>query len=412
MRFRSLPLGRVAGIPVTVSWTVVGAAALGSILLARNLLPAVDADISLTRRLLLAAGAITLFLGSILAHEFGHALTARRHGISTSSIKLWIFGGVAALSSPARSPKAEFQIAAAGPMVNGMLAVAFGGLTAIVSRSGGPDAITLIGTGLTVLNALLAITNLLPAAPLDGGRVLTALLWARTGRPEWARLISARCGLVLSAAATTFGLVELLIWERASGLYTLAIAMFLGTAARSDVVTAAIRGRLAAVNVGEVLTTHPTAVADGVTLTQLARLRPLGSAQVSLPVQRWQHQTIGYFSTAQIEQIPPEQRSWTTVSQIMTVPEMVPSAWTTEPLLTALERHGTESPQILGIDPTSGRVVGTATPDQFRALMARPTFWGNDRAQRLPVPPPPPPTLRPKAILAGTIPASPGLKPS
>ncbi len=365
------------GIPVSVGWSVVAAAGVGAFLLARNVLPTTADDLSLKMRVALAVLAVALFLGSILAHEFGHALTARRHGISTTSVKLWIFGGVAALTSSARSPRAEFQIAVAGPATNAILAGIFGGSAAVSSRIGFPPT-TFLLTALAVLNAMLAITNLFPAAPLDGGRILTAAIWRRTGRPEWARLVSARCGIVLSGAVLAFGVVEVFRLDRLSGIYTFAIGLFLGVAARADLSTAVIRGRLTNVQVGDVLTPYPDAIHDSLTLNQLLRMRPSTTANVSLPVQRWSHQTIGYLSTAVAQSMSDADRTWTTVGQLMTPPELVPTAWTSEPLLHALERHGTAPSQLLGIDPKSGLVVGTATPDQFRHFLLPPGFWGGE----------------------------------
>lgn len=375
MTWRSLPMGRYLEIPVRASWSVAVAAVAGAVVLATGVLPRIDAQLSLTHRLIVAGSGVVLFLLSILAHEFGHALTAKRHGISTSSIRLWIFGGVAALSAPARTPVAEFQIAAAGPAVNAALAAVFGLLGAGARSAGLPDGVVLVPSGLALLNVLLVVTNLIPAAPLDGGRVLTSVLWARTGRPEWARLQSARSGLLLGLAVTAFGFWELIQWNRASGLYTAAIGVFLGVAARSEVVTAAVRRRLAATTVGEVLLHHPGSIPDRMLLVDVT----LGPAAQSLPVCRWTPEPIGYLSTAAIHEMAPHHRAWTTAGSVMVRPELVPRAWTSESLLAALERHGTEPSQLLGVDPESGRVVGTATPDQFRHLMARPGLWGNDR---------------------------------
>ncbi|MFW2380113.1 MAG: site-2 protease family protein [Acidimicrobiales bacterium] len=370
----SIPLGRIFGIPVTVSWSVVAVAVVGSWLLATDVFPRIDSELLLRWRLALAAGGVVFFLASILAHEFGHALVARRHQIHTSSIRLWIFGGVAALSSPARSPRAEFQIAIAGPGANAALAAAFLGIAELARQLGAPQGVPVVATGLAILNILLTVTNLIPAAPLDGGKVLSSILWARTGRAEWARLISARSGLIGGALVIVYGLVELIVWDRVTGFYTAAIGGFIFVAARADVVSASIRGRLAKTSVKEILWHYPPAVHDSASLTDIQR--HLGPEAVSVPVQRWAHQTIGYLSTSIMGVIPADHHSWTSVGQVMTPTEFMPSAWTSESLLVALERIGPEPDQFLGLDPETGTVVGTATPRQFAHLMRHPRLWG------------------------------------
>ncbi len=371
---RSIPLGRVAGIPVRMSWSVLAVSVVGSWLLATNALPRIDDTLLLRWRLVLALAGVLFFLGSILAHEFGHALVARRHNISTSSIRLWIFGGVAALSSSAKSPKAEFQIAIAGPATNAVLAGLFFGTEWATTQLGAPETVGMVAAGLGILNVLLTVTNMIPAAPLDGGRVLSSILWARTGRPEWARLISARIGIVTGGLVVTYGLYEVLIQDRVAGFYTAVIGAFIALAARADVVTASIRGRLASTSVADVLWPFPNAIHDSLSLNDVAVA--LGPDSRSVPVQRWANETIGYLPTQVVSNFSATDRAWTKVSDVMTPVEMVPSAWTSESLLDALERHGTEPDQMLGIDPDRGTVVGTATPSQFRHLLVAPRIWG------------------------------------
>jgi hypothetical protein len=287
---------------------------------------------------------------------------------------LWIFGGVAALSRPAGTPGAEFQIAVAGPGINAALAAIFLGVAALGRRLGAPEEMATVAAGLAILNLLLTVTNLIPAAPLDGGKVLSSILWARTGRPEWARLISARIGLIVGLLVIAYGLSELIVWDRISGVYTGAIGAFILLAARADVVSASIRSRLAGTTVQDVLWHFPPAVHDSVSLSDLQR--NFGSEIVSVPVQRWANQTIGYLSTSALDAIPTDHHSWTSAGQVMTPTEFVPAAWTSESLLVALERIGPAPDQILGVDPETGSVVGTATPTQFAHLMSQPRLWG------------------------------------
>ncbi len=169
--------GRVCGVRVGVhvSWLVVFA--FVTFALARTLTPLPSAE----AYALAAAGALALF-ASVLAHELAHALVARRFAVRTDSITLFLLGGVASLAEEPGSPKADAVIALAGPALSAALAAAAFVLQLALDRFvPGPagDALALLATYLFLGNAVLAAFNLLPAFPMDGGRVLRALLWRR-----------------------------------------------------------------------------------------------------------------------------------------------------------------------------------------------------------------------------------------
>lgn len=161
-----------------------------------------------------AVCALALF-ASVVAHELAHALAARRFGVRTSAITLFLFGGVATLEEEPATPRADAIVALAGPAMSALLAVACFGFVAVVERlAGGSVGATLgiLGAYLALANGVLAAFNLVPAYPMDGGRVLRALLWRRSGDRDAATRIAARCGFgfavlfvaggVLVAAAT------------------------------------------------------------------------------------------------------------------------------------------------------------------------------------------------------------------
>ncbi len=215
--------GRLCGVRVGVhvSWLVVFA--FVTFALARALTPLPPAE----AYALAAAGALALF-ASVLAHELAHALVARRFAVRTDSITLFLFGGVASLDEEPPSPNADALIALAGPAMSAALSAAAFVLQLALDRlvpGAVGDALALLATYLFLGNAVLAAFNLLPAYPMDGGRVLRALLWRRrpvAGR-DGATAIAARIGMafallfviagVLAAAATremTYGWYALL----------------------------------------------------------------------------------------------------------------------------------------------------------------------------------------------------------
>ncbi len=173
----SLHLGRYVGIPVRAHWSMA--------------LIAVLFGVSLAGTFGLVAGiiAVVAFFVSILAHEFGHALVARRYGVETESIDLWALGGVARLDREPPTPRADGLIAVAGPLVSLAIGVVALGAGVLVSSG----VVAWVG----VVNLLLAVFNMLPGAPLDGGRVLRAIRWSRTGNKYRAMRDAGNAGRVL-----------------------------------------------------------------------------------------------------------------------------------------------------------------------------------------------------------------------
>jgi len=160
----------------------------------------------------LAALCAMLLFASVVVHEFAHALVARRFDVQTQGITLFIFGGVATLENEPPTPRAEVAIALAGPVVSGAIALAAAGAMAVCDRF---DA-TPLGAGaaigfayVAVANAVLAVFNLIPAFPMDGGRVLRALLWMRTRDRRAATIAAALVGVTLAVCAVVASLVML-----------------------------------------------------------------------------------------------------------------------------------------------------------------------------------------------------------
>src|SRR6056297_151664 len=234
---QSLRLGTISGIPVGVHWGMLLIAGLYLFTLGGQLLPAAVPAAGAGAHWLVAAAGVALFFGSILAHELGHSLVAQREGIRVRAITLWLLGGVAEIERDATTPGAEFRIAAAGPAVSVALAVGFLGSAyawdafGVVDTGGGPSLVATMLWWLGIVNGFLAVFNLFPAAPLDGGRILTSVLWWRSGDPYRARGQAARAGQGLGLA-----LVGLGAWQITSGagFWLLILAWFLYSGATSE----------------------------------------------------------------------------------------------------------------------------------------------------------------------------------
>ena len=193
---QSLRLGSISGIPVGINWGLLLIAGFYIFNLAAGIFPAAVPNGSQLVYWTVAAATVVVFFGSVLAHELGHAIVAQRNGINVKAITLWLLGGVAELEKEADDPGVEFRIAIAGPAVSVALAVGFGALWFALSPfiSGGLLSFSL--GYLALVNGGLAIFNPIPAAPLDGGRVLSSFLWWRSNNRHTARATSAGVGRV------------------------------------------------------------------------------------------------------------------------------------------------------------------------------------------------------------------------
>jgi Zn-dependent protease len=181
-----------------------------------------------------AAAAALVFAGSLLAHELAHSLVAQRNGVRVRSITLWMLGGVAELAGEPPNAVADLRIALAGPAASLAQAAVFGGVALAISYSGGSAVAVAAAVWLAVMNGALAVFNMLPGAPLDGGRVLRAVLWRIYQDRMRAAVAAARAGRYLGFAIIAVGLAELLVWGSLGGLWLMLIGWFLTSAARAE----------------------------------------------------------------------------------------------------------------------------------------------------------------------------------
>jgi len=228
----SIVIARIAGIPIRLdaSWFIVAVLITWS--LAEHLFPEQHAGLDTASYWLMGAiGAAGLF-ASILLHEMGHALEARRHGLRIGSITLFIFGGVAELRDEPRDPASEFLVAIAGPLVSVLLALLALSATQILE---GQDwvAAAVVSAWLCWINTALVLFNAVPAFPLDGGRVLRAGLWRWKRDLRWATRVTSSIGGGFGLALILIGIWIGIAGALISGLWFVLIGLFLRNAARS-----------------------------------------------------------------------------------------------------------------------------------------------------------------------------------
>jgi Zn-dependent protease len=175
-----LRLGRLLGVPIGINISVVLVALLLAVSLAMVSLPNMAPGHPRSAYWFAAVLGVLAFLGSLVAHEMGHSYVAIRNDVRVREVTLWLFGGVAKLEGDADDPRAEFRIAAAGPAMSALSSAVAGGLAWSVWRLDGSRVLFALLIWLVVINAVLAVSNLIPAFPLDGGRILRAVAPQRT----------------------------------------------------------------------------------------------------------------------------------------------------------------------------------------------------------------------------------------
>lgn len=181
---------------------------------------------SLGARIAIAVISAALLFGSVVAHEYGHALMAKWYGIETERISLFLFGGVAQLRNEPKRPIEEFLVALAGPAVSFVLAVLAGGFTLANNLAGGPEILTIVLGYVAGVNLSLVLFNLLPGFPMDGGRVLRAILWAATGNFLSATRWASYGGRLVGAGLIAFG-VLMVVFQNFSGIWMGLIGFFI-----------------------------------------------------------------------------------------------------------------------------------------------------------------------------------------
>jgi len=253
----SLRLARVAGIEIRAHWSLLVVVALLVWSLADRVFPESNPGLSDTAYLVMASAAALLFLASILLHELGHALQAQRDGVAVAGITLWVFGGVAELRGNMPSAGAELRIAIAGPAVSLVLAVACLGAAVALPL---PAEIDGVAFWLGQINLSLLLFNLIPALPLDGGRVLRALLWMWRDNMLWATRVSGALGRGFGHLMIVGGLVLAIFGASFSGIWLVFLGWFLLAAAEGELSQATAQSALADLTVADVMVRDPVSV--------------------------------------------------------------------------------------------------------------------------------------------------------
>ncbi|HSL56644.1 MAG TPA: site-2 protease family protein [Acidimicrobiales bacterium] len=337
MEADSIRIGRIAGVPVGLSWSLLIIAGVFTFGLAEGRFPAAQPAYSAGEHWVAAAITVVLFFGSILAHELAHAVVARRAGLPVEGITLWLLGGVARLGGEASGPGAEARIAAAGPLASlaaaGVFAV--GGWALDTVGASALAATTL--WWLALINAVLAVFNLLPAAPLDGGRVLAAVLWWRTGDRTRSTLRAATAGRVLGSALIALGVVELFLRDQPFGLWTAFVGWFLVQSATTEARSATARDALRRLTAADIAPQPAVVVDEWLTVDGLTALMGQSGA-TAFGVRGADGVVRCIVGLDDVRRVPPARRGSTRLEEIAVPIAELTTAWADDSALTVVER--------------------------------------------------------------------------
>jgi Zn-dependent protease/CBS domain-containing protein len=259
--------------------------------------------------------ATLLFFASILVHELAHSLMAQRAGIHIPEITLFIFGGVSRLSEEAKDPKTELTIAIVGPLTSFALALFFWGLNHLLASEQFPFAHVILSY-LTWINMAVGIFNLIPGFPLDGGRVLRAFLWYRSGSLTRATRTASHVGKGFAIVLMLLGALQIFTGALLGGLWLIFIGMFLRGTAEGGYQEVVLRQALADVAVHEVMTEDVISVPQDLPVSRLLTEYFLHYGYHGFPVTQ-NGQVIGVVSLNAVRQVPESERTAITVAQIM-----------------------------------------------------------------------------------------------
>jgi Zn-dependent protease len=364
----AIPLGRVAGFEVKAHWSVIVILWLFTWSLATTLPGAVAGYSRPVYWLAGVCGALVL-LASLLAHELAHAIVARRMGVGVGEVTLWLFGGVTSLQGEAKTPKAAFRIAFAGPATSLVLSAVFAGLAIALAAVRSATIVVSVAWWLAAINLLLGLFNLLPGAPLDGGRLVRAYLWRRHGDSVRAAIGAAHAGRVVAIILITLGLVEFLAGGLVGGVWLAFIGWFIFAAAREEEVLVTNQQIFAGVCVGDAMTPQPHTAPGWITVEDFIQRYVLGDRHSAYPVADRDGSVMGLVTLGQLRELAPNRRTTTSVRDIALPLDGVPTAAPQEPVSALLHRMAPVGPRSRALVIDGGKVVGIVTASDLARLI-------------------------------------------
>jgi len=369
----NIRLGRLFGIEIGFNWSLLFFFALITWTLGNGLPMEVPHQSTTSYWVAAVVGAI-IFFACLLAHELAHALMARRSGVKVEGITLWLFGGVSRLEGEPKSAGSEALIAGVGPLTSFALAlIAFG--IAVATSAANPLIANLLGW-LALVNLALGLFNLVPAFPLDGGRLLSSYFWWRSGSRQRGVHNAVRIGRVFAFLMIGVGAIELFTGSVVNGIWIAFIGWFLLSAGSSEEAGSTIKSLLRSVPVSSAMTSPVVTIPDWITVQQLLESVAPQHNFTTYPVHEASGKLTGVVRLSELVRVPGPERETKRLAECARPIAEVPTTQPSEDLSALIERLGAAfERRVLVFD--QGALVGILAPvDVARVLAVRQTMGG------------------------------------
>ena len=326
----SLKVAEIKQIPIKLHFSLILVFFLITWTLATGFMPRYVPDLNQLQYWIMGiTGSIVLFL-SVLIHELSHSLVARSYGIRVKQIMLFIFGGVSDIEEEPKDFKKEFKMAIAGPLISLALSAFFALFwwitNIIIIQSSSPTddfsttVLTMVNAILyysSILNLILGIFNLIPAFPMDGGRILRSLLYSRNKNYDKSTRIAVRIGVIMSYVFFGFGILTILSGSFVSGLWIILIGWFLQNGAQSYMYQYDIMKILSNIRLGELMKTNIISVPENITVNTIIKNYFNIYMKSSFPVTKLNYEIVGIVTLKSCLNVPEPQRDTILVKDVM-----------------------------------------------------------------------------------------------
>lgn len=364
MGSKGLKLGRLRGVDISMDAGVIPLLAILSFLLATSVLPhSVPDHVAVTYWTVAIVVAI-MFVVSLLVHELAHSFMARRLGIGVTGITLWLLGGVSEMDSEPETPGAAFAIAVVGPLASLMAGGAFLAASLGLDAISGPPIYVAGLQWLGIVNLVLGVFNLLPAAPLDGGHVVAAAMWKIRGDRLGGQISAAFLGRILGAGLAGLGLFQLVATGSWLSIWNIGLGMMLFQSARYREQALRIQRAVEGKRVGELMDTTARSAPPTATISQVVSSTLGAGTQSAVPIVDWDGRVLGLVETNDLYAVPREKWDDTTALAVGRSVGTFVTAVPTDRVTDLLERMSQQRRRHAAV-LVDGHLIGIVGPEQI-----------------------------------------------